>query len=120
MTEFDLVLNDMKAGNIQRTVINPALVENTGEVIINNSKLKFENVPLITPNGELLLKEINFEIDEGMSMFVDGPNGCGKTSIFRLLAGLWPTYGGVMTAPGKRQMFIIPQTAYLPAGNLRD
>ncbi len=118
--DFNQVLDDMKISKYERTLIDESLVSQQGTTQIDDKKLKFDKVPLVTPNGELLIKEVNFEIDEGMCLFVDGPNGSGKTSIFRLLGGLWPVYGGEMTAPSSRQLFIIPQTAYLPAGNLRD
>jgi len=118
--EADNVLDEMNAGNFERAIIDDTFLSGKGEKSIEDGKLEMKNVPIVAPNGEAVLKDLSFTLEQGMNLFVDGPNGCGKTSIFRILGGLWPIYGGSMTTPDQKQLFFIPQTAYLPSGNLRD
>lgn len=74
----------------------------------------------MTPNGDVLIKELSFEVRSGVNVLVCGPNGCGKSSLFRTLGELWPLFGGTVTKPEKGKLFYIPQKPYMTIGSLRD
>jgi ABC-type uncharacterized transport system fused permease/ATPase subunit len=92
---------------------------NKGKLIVSDN-IKFEDVPILSPNGDILVPKMNFEIQPGMHLFIQGPNGCGKSSLFRIMGQLWPVTGGVLHKPSIDKIFYIPQRPYLPNGTLRD
>jgi len=90
-----------------------------GEVIVGEN-LEFEDVPIISPTGDVLVEKMSFKIEPGMNLMISGPNGCGKSSLFRIMGQLWPLTGGRLHKPSIKDIFYIPQRPYLPNGTLRD
>ncbi|KAK0389788.1 hypothetical protein NLU13_3361 [Sarocladium strictum] len=120
------VMDDIQAGHFEKKLVsssgtddNQAVLQGRGTV--HESKdITFIDVPIISPNGDVLVKALSFSLKDGDHLLVVGPNGCGKSSLFRILGGLWPVYGGTVHKPPFSAIFYIPQRPYLSRGSLRQ
>ncbi|KAF9569974.1 hypothetical protein EC968_002375 [Mortierella alpina] len=103
-----------------------SLAEIRGIIEYGYEGIKFVDVPIVTPSpgnangGEELVKGLNVDIKPGDHMLVTGPNGVGKTGFARVVSGLWPVFKGQLARPNPKDIFYIPQRAYLSIGSLRD
>jgi len=52
-------------------------------------------------NGKLILKNVDLTVDRGDYLGVIGPNGCGKSTLVRLLLGLLTPLGGEINILGE-------------------
>lgn len=119
-------MKDIKKGKFEKALISSATMGENAKIlrgrgqIITSDDIQFENVPIVTPNGDVLVRSLSFHIKHGQNLLIVGPNGCGKSSLFRILGGLWPVYGGVVRKPAASEFILIPQRPYLSLGTLRD
>ena len=67
--------------------------------------------------GYCLFSEINLRLVRGKSVAVQGISGCGKSSLLRVVAGLWPSMSGHVCSHKDGCMFL-PQKPYCPLGSL--
>ncbi|MGE4276489.1 MAG: ABC-F family ATP-binding cassette domain-containing protein [Lawsonibacter sp.] len=66
--------------------------------------------------GNKILNGLTFQVDSGERVGLLGPNGCGKTTLLRILTGVVTCdEGEVVVAPGKR-LGLISQIPIYPAG----
>ncbi|XP_051970497.1 ATP-binding cassette sub-family D member 3 isoform X1 [Xyrauchen texanus] len=129
ITELMRVLKELNSGKYERTMVSQSekdtseklkLIPGSGRIINVDNIIKFDHTPLATPNGDVLIRDLCFEVKSGNNVLVCGPNGCGKSSLFRVLGELWPLFGGSLTKPERGKLFYVPQRPYMTLGSLRD
>ncbi|MGC9195329.1 MAG: ABC transporter ATP-binding protein/permease [Syntrophobacteraceae bacterium] len=82
--------------------------------------IRIESLNVYLPNKTPLIRELNLTVEQGTRLLITGPPGCGKSTLIRVLAGIWPFYRGTITLPQASTMMFLPQKPYLPSGTLHN
>ena len=93
---------------------------NAFDVRVSGSELSLKDVDVRLPNGASLMQGIFLNVHRGERVVLLGASGCGKTTLFRVLAGLWPYGRGRVFLPPNDRVLFLPQTPYLPTGSLKE
>ena len=110
MVSLDLLENAEKDGNVGR--IKRGL---TGD----ETMLRLRDLSVSLDNGVAVVREAEISIAPGERVLIAGESGSGKSTLVRAIAGLWPWGGGSIDFHDDRRIFMLPQNAYIPLGNLR-
>lgn len=82
--------------------------------------LSVENATACPPNSQTpILKGITFKLAAGQSLAVVGPSASGKSTLARLVTGIWPTLNGKVRLDGAdiytwKKVELGPHVGYLP------
>ncbi|ALS63086.1 ABC transporter ATP-binding protein [Pandoraea norimbergensis] len=76
------------------------------------------DLQLALPNGAPLANVGSFAFARGSRWLVRGRSGCGKSTMLRALAGLWPFGSGQVNVPANARVLFLSQQSYLPIDTL--
>jgi multiple sugar transport system ATP-binding protein len=63
--------------------------------------VKLDDVSQRYPDGTSAVSHLTLDVRHGEIMVILGPSGCGKSTVLRLIAGLEPLSGGVISIGGR-------------------
>lgn len=82
------------------------------------------DVDIIAPgSSRILVKNLHLNICKGENLLIMGPSSSGKSSILRVLRGLWPAARGTVAhdfPPGPKTVIFLPQKPLLTNGSLLE
>jgi len=101
------------------------------ELPVPEGHISVEQLSFKTSDGRPILKDISWELAAGEAMAVVGPSASGKSTLCRLLTGVWPPDDGHVRLDGAevqhwdrvefgRHVGYLPQDVELFAGSVRD
>ncbi|XP_059770634.1 lysosomal cobalamin transporter ABCD4 isoform X4 [Balaenoptera ricei] len=130
-----------RIGELQETLLDMTLKSQDGEVLDESewdlarapgwpatertdTAFLLERVCISAPSSNKpLIKDLSLKISEGQSLLITGNTGTGKTSLLRVLGGLWAsTWGSVqmLTDFGPHGVLFLPQKPFFTDGTLRE
>lgn len=88
--------------------------------VVESDHIEFKNLTILTPNrDQKLIEELSFNLEDGGALII-GPSGNGKSSILRVVAGLWGAGDGQLYRPNLKRCFFIPQRTYSVLGTFKN
>jgi vitamin B12/bleomycin/antimicrobial peptide transport system ATP-binding/permease protein len=69
--------------------------------------------------GRPLLWGDELVAEPGDTVHVSGDSSTGKSTLVRVLTGLWPSARGSLAMPDRADVMVAPQKSYLPLGSLK-
>jgi putative ATP-binding cassette transporter len=108
-------LDGLVTANEQARDLPRLTAEQSGDGSIELSGVEVRN-----PQGKTLIEGLNLRLEPGDSLVITGPSGCGRTTLLRAIARLWPFASGTVRRPdGDGGSMFLSQVPYLPLGDLR-
>lgn len=89
--------------------------------VTEGPEVVFDKVTITTPeSGRNLIVDLSVAVGKGRSMLVTGPDGSGKSSLLRVLTGIWSNGSGKLQRPSAGEVMFLDKTPYLPPMTLRE
>jgi len=63
--------------------------------------ISLRDVEIVAPDGKRIVSGLTLSVAPGTNLRVAGTNGCGKSSLFRVLADIWRPSAGSVSVPSR-------------------
>ncbi len=81
--------------------------------------IALDKVTIHLPDGKILQENVSWSVKPGEKVLIIGASGVGKSTILKVIAGLWPFAKGIVSVPLGHKMFL-SQKPYLPPVSLLE
>ena len=96
--------------------LSPRASMESGQIFYRLEKVSFK-----PPGWEKnMISELSLTIRENCNLLIMGQSGCGKSSLLRVLRGVWPHSGQLETGVKEAEVLYLAQAPFLSSGSLLD
>jgi putative ATP-binding cassette transporter len=89
--------------------------------VVEDARVEIRNATVVIPDiDKTLITNVNLTVEPGERLQIVGLRGCGKSSLFRTVFGLWPSPTGDIYLPNRKRIVFVPQNNYIFEGTLRE
>ena len=75
---------------------------------------------VVDPSGRVIVRNVSFTLGPREVVILAGKSGAGKTSVFRAIAGVWPSTKGSIKWNAPRGYLILPSEPFIYPGTLDE
>ncbi len=86
----------------------------TSQQARGDTRLSFNNVQMVYPDGTNALEDISFDVAAGEFVTVVGPSGCGKSTLLKIASGLLDHTGGDVAIDRDSIGYVFQDATLLP------
>ncbi|ORC91628.1 ABC transporter [Trypanosoma theileri] len=128
LAEFDTTLDSIAKGTFIRSMGNLPVIDSNAaspsrythinyithpEGATHFTLFGFSSLTLATPSGQVLLSDFNLTMESDQDWVIVGENGTGKTSLLRMISGLWLPAQGIYSMEKSVKLLFAPQHSYM-------
>jgi vitamin B12/bleomycin/antimicrobial peptide transport system ATP-binding/permease protein len=84
-----------------------------------DASVRLADFEIVDGGGRPLLSGADLSAAAGEAVHIHGDSSTGKSTLVRVLAGLWSVARGSLSLPDPSQVMITPQKSYLPLDSLK-
>jgi len=86
--------------------------------------IKIKNLDIMPPqlapsSVNYIMRGLNIKLIPGEHILMKGPSGLGKSTLFKVISGIWKYGTGKVALPANKSFYFLPQRPVLPNDTLR-
>ncbi len=110
--------------SFQRAIVEAGRMTDSGETVriepSPETGIAIDALEISLPDTRKLVSGASMSLAAGERVLLTGASGSGKSTVFRVIAGIWPFASGRIRTPSAFDPLFLPQRPYFPLGSLRD
>ncbi len=120
LATYVAVIDRLYAFNINYEKSIEAAEQSQLRFIDSDEDIDIKKLEVYLPTGHKQIVADDIVIKPGEKVLIRGRTGAGKTTLFRVLAGIWPFGSGDIGMPKDKKVIVLPQKPYFPIGTLAE